>query len=1033
MKYNQICQFPGKTRTRAVVARAIRCILFLLIIAIAVANPWRFEFSTGDAQTLRPRTETSQITPDDLPQQARFGASIAVDGDTLVVGAPGARTSQNVNCGAVYVYTRLGASWAFQSKLLPPTPTFGMRFGESIAINENTIVVGTPNENWSVGKSGTAYIFTRTGSNWEISQRLTGSGELYEHKFAASVDIQGNIIAVGSTAGAMGGAVFVFTYNGTSWLEATRLSDGPESSFGTSVSLSGETLAIGAPTAGFDFTLTGLSYVYAFDGNAWQLQQKFRASDTDPYDNFGYDVALENDTLLVGAIYAGAAYIFTRTNGVWVQRQKFTSSTGSTAQFGRRVRISGDRLIVGNALMDVNGVSHQGAAEVYVRNDASWSLQNLLIASNGGESDQLGTDVAIAGTEFFAGAPGFIPVAGGPRVGSVYYFIQAPRPPDLRAAVDTGVSNTDNITNEENLVFDINGVTPGAVVDLLRNGSVVDSKPATANSVHFNDSPPANDTYQYAARETVGGLLSSTSGAVAVKIDTIAPPVVIDQGPSQIDPTTSTTVYFVLNYWEPLAGFETSDISFEGSSADLSNITVTYTNSPVANSLKVENIVSDGQVVRASIPPGAVTDLAGNPNVALASTNDTVTVDNVRPRLAINQSSGQGDPATSLPLRYSAVFSEPVTGFTANLITLTSLNGNSTGAIVNLTGGGAVYEITVTNLALNGSEVRASSFPSGVRDAYGNDAMSSTSTDNVIFLDNVGPVASIAPAPGQANPTSGELINFRVIFNESVTDFTAADISLAASTANISSATLTVTGSGTTYNVSVTNFTSNGQIVRASVVAGAVVDSFGNPSSPSSSAASVTVDNVMPTVTIEQLLTQPDPATAQPIEYRVVFSEPVFGLTAADVVFVGSTADTSLAAVAVFGSGSSYTISVSNIISSGIVRTSLAAGAANDSLGNLSALSESVDNEVTLQLPAVSSITGRVTSLAGRGLGRVRIQVSLSSGEQIFTQTNPFGFYRVANVRTGEISIQAIKKDGTQASDTFYLLADSVKNFSFLF
>ena len=219
------------------------------------------------------------------------------------------------------------------------------------------------------------------------------------------------------------------------------------------------------------------------------------------------------------------------------------------------------------------------------------------------------------------------------------------------------------------------------------------------------------------------------------------------------------------------------------------------------------------------MPAGSVADIAGNPSVAIESPDNSVTVDNVRPRtLTVNQSVGQADPTSSLPLRYTAVFSEPVTGFTSNGITVVATPGNPFGAVVNVSGSGAVYEIAVSNINLNGSSVRVDSFNNNARDSLGNQAMGSTSTDNFVFLDNVGPTVSVAPAPGQANPTAMGNVNFRVVFNESVTGFDASDVSLSGSTANITNAAVVITGSGTTYNISVSNVVSDRRFVpRASL------------------------------------------------------------------------------------------------------------------------------------------------------------------------------------------------------------------------
>lgn len=225
----------------------------------------------------------------------------------------------------------------------------------------------------------------------------------------------------------------------------------------------------------------------------------------------------------------------------------------------------------------------------------------------------------------------------------------------------------------------------------------------------------------------------------------------------------------------------------------------------------------------------------------------------------------------------------------------------------------------------------------------------STSTDNQVTVDNVSPTVTINQAAGQSDPTNTLPVNFTVVFSEAVTGFDAADISLGGSTINTSGASITVTGSGKTYNVAISNINANGGFLRASVRSGAASDSLGNSSFASSSSDNqVMIDNVAPSVTINQSIGQSDPASAQPVNFTVVFSELVTGFNAADISLAGSTANVSNALVTVTGSGNVYTVSVSNITSSGQVRANVLAGAAQDIAGNPSFVSNSSDNTITV-------------------------------------------------------------------------------------
>ncbi|HET6900801.1 MAG TPA: Ig-like domain-containing protein, partial [Vicinamibacteria bacterium] len=254
---------------------------------------------------------------------------------------------------------------------------------------------------------------------------------------------------------------------------------------------------------------------------------------------------------------------------------------------------------------------------------------------------------------------------------------------------------------------------------------------------------------------------------------------------------------------------------------------------------------------------------------------------------------------------------------------------------------------SVTGMSGNGT-VRAAISSGAAQDAAGNSSALSTSTDNIVTFDNVAPTVTINQAAGQADPTAAGPIQFTVVFSETVSGFNAADISLAGSTVG-GTLVANVTGSGATYTLSVTGMSGTGTL-RASVVASAALDAAGNPSAASTSTDNTVVfDNVRPTVTINQAPGQADPAATLPVNFAVVFSEPVNGFTAADVSFAGSTGSGTLTA-SVTGSGASYTVAVTGLSGPGTITASIPAGVATDAVGNSNLASTSTDNSVSVTL-----------------------------------------------------------------------------------
>ena len=204
--------------------------------------------------------------------------------------------------------------------------------------------------------------------------------------------------------------------------------------------------------------------------------------------------------------------------------------------------------------------------------------------------------------------------------------------------------------------------------------------------------------------------------------------------------------------------------------------------------------------------------------------------------VTINQASGQTDPTDTQPINFTVVFSVPVTGFSSGGISLAGSTANVSAATINITGSGTTYNVAIGNVLTDGN-VTVSVNPNAAS-GFGGGNQASTSTDNTVTLDSIKPTVTIDQAAGQADPTSTQPINFTVVFNKSVTGFGSSGISLAGSTANVSAATINITGSGATYNVAVSGVLGLGT-VQASVLANAATGLGGG------NVASTSTDNTV--------------------------------------------------------------------------------------------------------------------------------------------------------------------------------------------
>src|SRR6266498_2791055 len=253
-----------------------------------------------------------------------FGFSVAISGETVVVGALFDDGAAGLQQGSAYVFARSGGVWTQQQKLLASDAAAGAVFGNSVAISGETVVVGAQFDDDVAGDNqGSAYVFARSDGVWSQQQKLLASdARCCGEAFGESVAISGETVVVGSGGGGVGGSAYVFARSSGVWSQQQKLraSDAAVAdSFGASVAISGETVVVGATCdAGAAGRDQGSAYVFARSGGVWSQQQKLEASDAALGDQFGFSVAVSGGTVVVGAHddsgaagrLQGSAYVF---------------------------------------------------------------------------------------------------------------------------------------------------------------------------------------------------------------------------------------------------------------------------------------------------------------------------------------------------------------------------------------------------------------------------------------------------------------------------------------------------------------------------------------------------------------------------------------------------------------------------------------------------------------------------------------------------------------------------------------------------
>ncbi len=352
-----------------------------------------------------------------------FGSAVALHGGVAVVGAVNAHVGSSTGQGSAWVFRWDGAGWVEEQQLAAAGGQPVDSFGASVAVHADVVVVGVDRDDVAGNlNQGSASVFRWNGSAWvEEQQLLAGDGDASD-AFGRAVAVDGDVIVVGAAADEVGlqefqGSAYVFRRDGDAWVQEQKLVAAAGAGldlFGTSVSVSGDVIVVGAPghslAPGED---QGAAFVFRRDGSSWVEEQRLGASDGQPLDQFGHSVAASGDVIVAGAFLddvgtaaeRGSATVFRWNGSAWAQQQQLVASDGDPGdQFGVSVAVSGDRAVVGAQFGDVGSTSTTGAAYLYLFRGSGWVEDHKLVASDGQSTDMLGGSVAVSGAVAVAGA-----------------------------------------------------------------------------------------------------------------------------------------------------------------------------------------------------------------------------------------------------------------------------------------------------------------------------------------------------------------------------------------------------------------------------------------------------------------------------------------------------------------------------------------------------------------------------------------------------------------------------------------------------
>jgi len=367
----------------------------------------------------------------------QLGQAVAIGGTTVFVGAPGRDAQGKTATGAVYTFSQAAVAPCENQKIALSDPQNHDLFGWSVAASEDLVVVGAPTRIEGDVSPGAAYIFARSGDDYQLVTALQPNDPAHGAWFGHAVAIEGDHIAVSAPYAkndktqARAGAVYVFQKDGDRWAQVDKLTSptGKDmDSLGWSVAMSGRTIVAGAPHDDDHGDDAGAVYVFGAGESGYTLLTELYADDAKPGDGLGSSVALAGHTVVTGAPQAdtreqdaGAAYVFEPRGSDWRQTSKLALDEGALRDaFGHAVAISDDRIVIGSRRGDTTA-NDTGAAYVFQRRGDAWERSLNLVPNEAQSGIEFGFAVAISGSAVVVGA--FRDDAAGHKhAGSIYRF-----------------------------------------------------------------------------------------------------------------------------------------------------------------------------------------------------------------------------------------------------------------------------------------------------------------------------------------------------------------------------------------------------------------------------------------------------------------------------------------------------------------------------------------------------------------------------------------------------------------------------------
>lgn len=341
-----------------------------------------------------------------------FGYSAAIDGNTVLVGAHQVDIDGVTDVGAAYVYVLGAKGWLQQAKLVAEPAFADDTLGGKVALKNDVAMLGAMRRDDKGKDSGAVVSFERQANSWKQSRIFTAPDAKPGDAFGQSVALTENHLVIGAprndALGNDSGAAYIYKRESGKWHYQTKItaSDGAAGDlFGISVAIDGNTIVVGADLHDEKAENAGAVYVYVLENNKWQQQAKLMASDAGDTDIFGVRVAVSGDTALISArrddtkelgIDAGSAYIFVRNGNSWTQQVKLTSPDGQADDRFGRGVALSKDTAIISAMNHDANGSNTGALYVYKNGPEGWRYTSKFVARSSKPEDKFGWNVGLS-------------------------------------------------------------------------------------------------------------------------------------------------------------------------------------------------------------------------------------------------------------------------------------------------------------------------------------------------------------------------------------------------------------------------------------------------------------------------------------------------------------------------------------------------------------------------------------------------------------------------------------------------------------